>query len=228
MDPIRRLERWVQASSAKEKAECPWVTVAYAQSLDGSIAARRGQPLALSGPEASHLTHRLRAAHDAILVGIGTVLADDPRLTARGVEGAQPQPVILDAHLRTPVAARLFDHPKPPWIAATAGAPQDRRARLLEKRASLLEFQPDSQGLIPLEGLLAQLWDRGVRRLMVEGGAKVITNFLEANRVDGIVVTLAPVFVGGLPVLERPLTREVSDITVERCGKDIVIWGRMA
>src|SRR5512133_2370683 len=86
----------------------PLVTLSYAQSLDGSLAAQRGTPLALSGPQSMELTHRLRAAQDAILVGIGTVLSDNPRLTVRLVEGSQPQPVILDSHLRFPLNANLL------------------------------------------------------------------------------------------------------------------------
>ncbi|HRE30133.1 MAG TPA: dihydrofolate reductase family protein, partial [Anaerolineales bacterium] len=77
--------------------------VSYAQSLDGCLAAAVGAPLALSGPEALRFTHQLRATHAAILVGIGTVLADDPQLTVRLVDGVHPQPVVLDSQLRLPL-----------------------------------------------------------------------------------------------------------------------------
>ncbi len=97
------------------------VGLCYAQSLDGCLAEARGRPTALSGPESGRLTHRLRSLHDAILVGVGTVLADDPRLTVRGVRGPSPQPVILDSRLRTPPDAYLVaQHPRPAWIAALA------------------------------------------------------------------------------------------------------------
>jgi 3,4-dihydroxy 2-butanone 4-phosphate synthase/GTP cyclohydrolase II len=86
----------------------PFVTLAYAQSLDGSLAARRGEPLSLSGLESQKLTHRLRASHSAILVGISTLLADDPQLNVRLVEGENPQPVVLDSRLRTRFKARVF------------------------------------------------------------------------------------------------------------------------
>ncbi|MCB0123506.1 MAG: GTP cyclohydrolase II, partial [Caldilineaceae bacterium] len=106
----------------------PFVTLSYAQSLDGSIAAADGTPLRISGERAMTLTHMLRAAHDAILVGVGTVLADDPQLTVRLVAGSDPQPILLDTHLRTPVTARCLRNPRPPWLvtakaAATAAAP---------------------------------------------------------------------------------------------------------
>ena len=92
MVPIERL--LARAEEHRRKIGRPLVTLAYAQSLDGSLSAGRGHPLNLSGSEAQEITHRLRAAHDAILVGIGTVLADDPRLTVRLVKGPQPQPVV--------------------------------------------------------------------------------------------------------------------------------------
>ena len=88
----------------------PLVTLSYAQSLDGCIAAGPGQRLSLSGPEALMLTHELRAAHAAILVGIGTVLADDPRLTVRLVPGSHPQPVVVDSRLRIPDDCYLLRH----------------------------------------------------------------------------------------------------------------------
>jgi GTP cyclohydrolase II len=100
-----------------------FVTLAYAQSLDGSITTERGQRYRLSGPEAMRFTHALRAAHDAILVGVGTVLADDPELRVRLVEGPDPQPVVVDSRLRTPATARLLTRPgRPLWIATVPPA----------------------------------------------------------------------------------------------------------
>ncbi len=93
LDDLRRFRR------SLARTDRPAITLSYAQSLDGSLTTRRGRPLALSGPESYQLTHHLRADHDAILVGIDTVLADDPRLTVRGVRGEAPQPVVLDSRL---------------------------------------------------------------------------------------------------------------------------------
>ncbi len=107
------------SSSSRER---PYVTLSYAQSLDGSITARRGEPLAISGPESLEMTHRLRAEHDAILVGIGTLLADDPRLSVRLVAGADPQPIIVDSRLRFPLNARILLDGRSPWIATTEEA----------------------------------------------------------------------------------------------------------
>lgn len=190
----------------RPRAGRPWVTLAYAQSLDGSITLERGKPMNLSSREALVLTHRLRSQHDAILVGIGTVLADDPRLNVRLVDGKDPQPVVLDSRLRTPVDSQLVtgDGP-PPWIATVAGAEVRRRSRLEGRGARVLEGPRDDEGRVDLGALLAELGRRGVRSLMVEGGARVLTSFLRAGAVDRLVVTIAPVLVGGLSAVERLL-----------------------
>ena len=119
MVPIDQL--LARATTHRLQTGRPLVSLSYAQSLDGSLAARRGSPLLLSGKASMQLTHRLRASHDAILVGIGTILADDPQLTVRLVQGPQPQPVILDSHLRLPPNARVFQGPKLPWIGKLPG-----------------------------------------------------------------------------------------------------------
>ncbi|MDD5466232.1 MAG: RibD family protein [Anaerolineales bacterium] len=211
----------------------PLVTLSYAQSLDGSLAARRGAPLELSSPEALRLTHQLRAAHDAILVGIGTVLADDPRLTTRLAPGTNPQPVVLDSRLRLPLGARLLQNSgAAPWLACLEGAATERVIALEARGARLLAFSPDPDGRLPLPAVLERLGEMGVRRLMVEGGAQVIAAFLAAGLVDQVIVALAPLFVGGLHVTSERLAGgpfpALRDARVERCGADVVIWGRLA
>lgn len=181
----------------------PFITLSYAQSLDGSITAHRGQPMALSGPQSMALCHQLRAQHDAILIGINTVLADNPRLTVRLVAGKNPQPIVLDSHLRFPLTANLGHHPNHlPWIATTAQADPARRQELAAAGIQLLSLPTDARGRVDLPVLLAQLAGRGVQSLMVEGGARVITSFLDLHMVDRVVVTIAPLLVGGLHAVE--------------------------
>lgn len=214
----------------------PRITLAYAQSLDGSLAARRGEPLALSGPEAMRMTHQLRAEHDAILVGIGTVLADDPQLTVRLVPGESPQPVILDSQLRFPLSARLMGNLKKPWIVTTPSqsdtdAGRADRAKMLESAGvKVLVVSPDPDGRVSLPEMLAEFSALGLRTLMVEGGAQVISAFLQAEVADEIIITLAPVFVGGLPVLETLLPAPFPRLdvrTIEPCGQDWLVRGRL-
>jgi 3,4-dihydroxy 2-butanone 4-phosphate synthase/GTP cyclohydrolase II len=211
----------------------PLVTLSYAQSLDGSLAEERGKPLALSGPQSMKLTHQLRAAQDAILVGIGTVLADNPRLTVRLVEGPQPQPVILDSQLRFPLNANLLNGPHPPWIAATGLAGPDPQMALQAAGVRVIRFPPDSSGRVPLPSLLEYLAKQGVKRLMVEGGARVISSFLSANLVDRVLLTIAPRFVGGLKAFERepagislPMPN-LQDLDYDRLGDDLIVWGKL-
>lgn len=207
----------------------PFVTLSYAQSLDGSITRQRGEPMALSGQESMTLTHQLRASHDAILVGIGTVLADDPRLTVRLVDGADPQPIIVDSQLRLPLTARLLQSPsRKPIVATTETAVPERAAALSAVGATVLRLPATANGQVSLPALLQRLGKRGIKNIMVEGGAGIITSFLAARLVDRLVITVAPLLVGGLnavgnlnghglPQLKNPHTQWL--------GKDMVLSG---
>ena len=167
----------------------PFVTLSYAQSLDGCIAACPGQALSLSGPQSLKLTHYLRAAHDAILVGIGTILADNPLLNVRLVQGKDPQPLVVDSRLRFPLEANLLQHhPLSPWIATSEQADVERQRQLEAAGARIIRLPSTAAGDIDLHALLAQLGAWGVNSLMVEGGARIITSFLAAQLVDHLVL----------------------------------------
>lgn len=183
-------------------ADRPFVTLSYAQSIDGSIASRPGRPLALSCSESVVLTHRIRAIHDAILVGIGTIFADNPLLNVRHVAGASPQPVIVDGRLRFPLDARVLrQNHRTPWIATTEQADAEREKTLVKSGATVLHIQSLPDGLIDLGALLKQLKRMDIETVMVEGGSQIITSFLKHRLVDQLVLTLAPVFVGGIQAL---------------------------
>lgn len=228
---MRPFDQWLAGAPALRLREGrPLVTVSFAQSLDGSIAARPGEPLELSSPATWQLTHRLRAVHDAILVGIGTVLADDPRLTVRLVEGPNPQPVILDSHLRIPLKAKLLHQPLLPWIIASESAPSSRQARLEGLGARVVRLPEGDDGRVALIALLAYLGEQGVDRLMVEGGATVISAFLSQGLADLLVITIAPLLVGGVHALRQGSLSSVlrlGELRSERYGDDLVIWGRI-
>jgi 3,4-dihydroxy 2-butanone 4-phosphate synthase/GTP cyclohydrolase II len=185
-----------QARARKRLRGRPFVTLSYAQSVDGSIAIARGQRSTLSGPESLRFTHALRAGHDGILVGVGTVLTDDPELRVRLVDGRDPQPVIVDSHLSTPVQAKLLSQSgRRPWIGTTG---RNGREPFEERGARLFVSEPQANGWVDLAALLRQLHAAGIEHLMVEGGARIITSFLEARLVDYVAVTIAPTFMGGL------------------------------
>ena len=181
----------------RQRAGRPFVLLAYAQSLDGSVTDTAGKAMQLSGPESSAMTHRLRATHDAILVGIGTVIADNPQLTVRLSEGRDPQPVILDSTLRFPLDAHLLKNPKlSPWIATTERAPARRRRELESAGARIIPLPSTPNGWVHLTPLLECLRAAGITSVMVEGGPRVITGFLTERLVDHLILTVAPVMVG--------------------------------
>jgi 3,4-dihydroxy 2-butanone 4-phosphate synthase/GTP cyclohydrolase II len=185
------------------RAGRPFCTLTYAQSLDGSIALHPMRGLPLSSRESLEATHRLRSWHDAILVGIRTVLADDPSLTVRLVSGRHPQPVVLDSCLRMPLDARLVRsdaaHRPACWVASTGQADVGREQALVSRGVTVFRFPADANGWVPLLPLLAMLARMGIRSLMVEGGARVLSSFLRARLADRLVVTVAPCIVGGVP-----------------------------
>lgn len=210
----------------------PFITLSYAQSLDGCIAASSGKPLALSGSQSLILTHKLRAAHDAILLGIGTVLADNPRLTVRLVKGKDPQPVVVDSKLRLPVTSNLLQNRFAPLLIATSEAADIERQKILEAAgARVLRLPTNAKGQVDLRALLERLGELGINRLMVEGGAGIITSFMSERLVDHLVLTVAPVVVGGLPAVSRVGQSDpnhfphLRNLRHERMGDDLVFWG---
>jgi len=210
----------------------PLITLSYAQSLDGSIAARRGERTQISGPESTRLTHHLRANHEAILIGIGTLLADDPQLTVRLVGGNSPTPVILDSKLRTPVNSVLFQT-NSPWIVTTDAADKAKAQDLSAAGAKLFYLPSDPRGMIQMPALMDVLNGEGIRSMMVEGGAEVLTSFLNAQLVDFLVVTISPLILGGLPAFQFPGSPEklrgvvrLDKMNIELAGEDLVVYGR--
>ncbi len=211
----------------------PYVTLCYAQSIDGSIAAGPGQRLQLSCRESLTYVHELRSRHDAILVGIGTVLSDDPRLTVRYAAGSHPQPIVVDSRLRIPLNSYLVqEHPLPPWIAAAAQASPEKRSALERRNATIIEIPVAENGFLELAELLRHLYKRGVRTLMVEGGARIINSFISRKLACRLVVTIAPVLVGGIPAIKRgeafSFPCALRTFRYERWGKDIVIEGELS
>jgi 3,4-dihydroxy 2-butanone 4-phosphate synthase/GTP cyclohydrolase II len=210
----------------------PLVTVSYAQSVDGSIASRAREQLLLSGSQAMVLTHRIRAACDAIVIGINTVLADNPQLTVRLADGVSPQPVVLDTNLRIPLETRLLARTdRRSWVACADDTENERIVALGQRGAEVLPCSRDRYGRVDLPSLLDLLGKRGIRSLMVEGGAQVISSFLEARLVDQLIITIAPRLVGGLSVLDRPTAGNganlhLREVRYEPCGPDLILWAR--
>jgi 5-amino-6-(5-phosphoribosylamino)uracil reductase/diaminohydroxyphosphoribosylaminopyrimidine deaminase/5-amino-6-(5-phosphoribosylamino)uracil reductase len=215
----------------------PQVLVTYAQTLDGRLATRTGSSQWIGGPEALRLAHELRASHDAIMVGLGTVRADDPRLTVRLVPGRDPLRVIVDSGLRLPLeAAVLRDGAgSGTLVACLENADAGRRAAIEAAGAVVLALPPGPRGGVSLPDLLAALRKRGVTTLMVEGGARLITSLLRERLVDRLVVCVAPKILGeglsavgdlGISALDDALG--LREVRYTPCGADLIVEGRLA
>jgi diaminohydroxyphosphoribosylaminopyrimidine deaminase / 5-amino-6-(5-phosphoribosylamino)uracil reductase len=220
------LTSWLTQQSQQPLTARPFVTLSYAQSLDGSIALRVGTKCTISGQQASVLTHQLRSWHDGILVGIGTVLSDDPQLNVRHCLGKNPQPIVLDSHFRIPPRARLRRNKKKCWVASCQIPAFDADLNGVE----IIHTPHNSEGQVCLPSLLASLHAKGIRRLMVEGGAEVIRAFLRAKLVDAVVITISPLYLGGykslnnldLPAEQLP---KIAPLHSQCLGSDIIVWG---
>lgn len=213
----------------------PRITLAYAQTLDGRIATRGGSSQWIGGARSLEFAHRLRAGHDAIMVGIGTVLTDNPRLTVRLVPGRDPLRVVVDSQLRIPLHAAMIAEgtASGTLIATTMQAPPLRIAALCELGAMVVVV-PSAAGRVDLVALLRVLHERDVRSVMVEGGAALITSLLRAQLVDEVAVTIAPKIlgtgieaVGDLNIAELALAVQLHDMHVEAYEPDIVVRGRI-
>ena len=214
----------------------PVVTLSYAQTLDGRLATSTGSSQWISSPESLRFSHELRANHDAIMVGVGTVCKDDPRLTVRFAAGRNPLRVVVDSTLRTPLTAAVLTKGAAPStvLAVTDRAPAAKCDRVRALGAAVLCLPTDAGGGVDLFALLAALHRRGVGSVLVEGGARVITALLQARLADRLVVCVAPKIlgagieaVGDLGIRELALTLLMADTSVTRCGVDLVLDGRI-
>ncbi len=206
----------------------PFVLLKWAMTLDGRVATASGSSRWISSAESRAHAHRLRHQCDAVLVGVGTVLADDPELTARFAGARQPLRVVLDSRLRTPPTARVVGAGT--LIATTVTGGDELRA----KGAEVVRLPAGSTGRVDVKPLLELLARRGVLGVLVEGGPRVHAAFFEAALVDKVVAYIAPKLVGGAwapgPVAGRGVAAmsdalRLGRVSVERAGGDIVVTG---
>jgi diaminohydroxyphosphoribosylaminopyrimidine deaminase / 5-amino-6-(5-phosphoribosylamino)uracil reductase len=195
-----------------------------AQSLDGRIATTTGASHWISGREDIVHTHRLRALFDAVVIGAGTVRADDPQLTTREVDGPSPVRVVLDTERRLDSRYRVFrEGPETLLLCAHDADGED-----CVGRAPVLRLPRSGKG-VEIRSVLAALADRGLRRLVVEGGGITVSRFLAAGALDRLHVTIAPLLIGsGIPAFTLPETATLTDVmrfewSVHRIGADLLV-----
>lgn len=208
-------------------AGLPEVTCKIATSLDGRLATAAGESKWITSEAARAHAHQLRSEHDAVLVGIGTVLADDPRLTVRtpdAPDGADPVPVVLDTALRIPDGAALLAHPRGAVVICAEDAP----ARDLPAR--IVRVPRGDHGRVDVEAALRAIVGVGLHRVLVEGGAAVHRSLLDARLVDTLCVYVAPVLIpggrpwlGGAPLEALAAAPRFGAPTVEALGPDVLL-----
>jgi GTP cyclohydrolase II len=209
----------------------PYVVLKYAQTLDGRIATSTGDARWISGEQERRASHALRAACDAVLVGVGTVVLDDPQLTVRMVPGASPIRVVLDSRLRISDDARVLVDDAATTVVTTSTSSRERRVDLRRRGVSVMVVRPGANG-IDLGAALTALFREGIRSVLVEGGARVITSFLAAGLADRLVVGISPRVLGtgteavrDLGITEVARSIRLDHRAVHVLGEDMLVAG---
>jgi len=216
----------------------PYVTLKLALSLDGRIATRSGSSKWVTGPEARALVHALRSRHDAVAIGIGTALADDPRLTVRDAPGASPLRVVFDTKLRLSPHSRLAQTAPdvPTWVVASTDAASANEEALTTRGVEVLRVSSTAEGRLDVDASLRLLASRGVVTLMVEGGAELAGSVLAGRQADELHAFIAPILLGprGRPGAvdwagpETPAEApRIAEAHWELCGSDGYVWGAL-
>lgn len=215
----------------KEKHGRPWVQLKVASSLDGKVALGDGSSKWITGAESRRKVHGMRARHDALITGVGTVLADDPEMTVRDAPGRTPLRVVLDPDLSIPEDARILDLSNGETMIITAhSAPLDK-VEGLRRRGVEVVLLPTS-GQVEIMAVLALLGAKGVNYLMVEAGPRVVGSFLGSGLVDGLSLFVAPKIMGngrcwtdGVSIGSMAEAPQLKQTRVERFGEDFLLEG---
>src|SRR5918999_257959 len=196
----------------------PYVVIKYAQSMDGRIATASGDSRWISSEKERVVSHALRARCDGIMVGVGTVLNDDPQLTVRLVAGPSPTRVILDSTLAAPLQARGFDDSASPVVIKTDRADPERRDALQARNVAVRVVPASAEG-VDIRAALAVLAKMGVASLLVEGGQRVVTSLLRAGCADRVIMAFAPLVLG-------KGVEGVGDLAITSVGDGISLTNR--
>jgi diaminohydroxyphosphoribosylaminopyrimidine deaminase/5-amino-6-(5-phosphoribosylamino)uracil reductase len=217
----------------------PFITLKIAQTLDGKIAARNGDSKWISHEPSRRVVHRLRSEHDAVLVGVQTVLRDDPELTVRNARGIRtgtfsPKRIVLDSRLRIPYRAKLLNlfDPERTIIATTDRAPAARRSGLESMGAHVWILRKDRHGRVSIRDLMKKMACDGITSVLVEGGSSIFTSFIKSGEMDRLIVFTSPKLFGtGLAPLEDLGIRSPENairfgrFEWRRCGSDMEFIG---
>jgi diaminohydroxyphosphoribosylaminopyrimidine deaminase / 5-amino-6-(5-phosphoribosylamino)uracil reductase len=214
----------------------PFVTIKYAQTLDGRIATATGDSQWISSGASLKFVHKLRAEHDAVLAGLGTVMKDDPKLTVRLVRGRNPLRVIVDSGLNVPKKAKIFQNASvvPTLIATVKKSSDPKFQNLARLGAEIITVDADKNGNVDLKKLFKILAARKISSILIEGGAQVITSVLKNNLANRMVTVIAPKIIGSgieavgdLHIRNLGSAKKLSVQKVLRRGDDIIVDSRL-
>ena len=216
------------------KTGMPYITVKYAQTLDGRIATKRGDSQWISSEASRRYVHHLRSINDGIMVGAGTVVADNPQLTVRHVKGKDPFRIIVDSKLRIPIKSSVLtdDNTHLTIIATTSVTPAAKMAAVKKRGAEVWVVRKEKNGRVCLKDLLRKLGEREIMSVLVEGGSEIITSLLKANLVDKMIIPIAPKIIGkgldgigDLNINKINNALKFSSFKTMKKGEDIIFEG---
>jgi diaminohydroxyphosphoribosylaminopyrimidine deaminase/5-amino-6-(5-phosphoribosylamino)uracil reductase len=216
------------------KTGIPYVTVKYAQTLDGRIATKSGDSQWISSEASRKYVHRLRTISDSIMVGAGTVAADNPQLTVRHLKGRNPLRIIVDSNLRIPIKSSVLtgDNSHLTIVATTSNASSGKVTAVKKLGVEVLIVNKDRSGRVSLSSLLKELGKREITSVLVEGGSEIVTSLLKANLVDKMIIPIAPKIIGkGLEAIGDLNINKIrnaikfSSFKTMKKGNDIIFEG---
>jgi riboflavin-specific deaminase-like protein len=225
-----------QIRSKFKKTHLPFVTLKYAQTLDGKTATKIGDSRWISSLPSRRLAHLLRSIHQGVLVGVDTIIRDDPQLTVRLVKGKNPHRIVVDSRLRSPIKARAFNTKRgTKTILATTSRANNKKVKQFEKKGvEILFVKTNKVHQVDLKDLLFKLGEKNINSVLVEGGAKIITSFLKEKLADRIIIIIAPLIMGkGLSsVSDREIKKikgsiSFSSFKLYQYDKDLVLDGKI-
>jgi len=213
------------------KKKLPFVTIKVAMSADGRIATKSGDSKYITSIEARKIVHGLRTEVDAVLVGVNTVIRDNPKLTPRLVVGKDPLKIVLDSKLSIPEKCNLMKDPSKLLIATTSKAPKNKLKKLMQKGTQIITLKQD-KGMVDLKQLMKELGKMEITSVLIEGGSEVNSSAIKAKLVDKIVIFAAPKLIGngkgaignlGINKIDKAIN--LRDIESEKIGRDLMISG---
>jgi len=213
----------------------PFVTLKLASTLDGRIATCTGESKWITGEAARRFAHKMRAEADAVMIGIGTVLKDNPALTTRLVKGKDPVRVVVDSSLRIPISSRVLNREKGAIIVATTKdkGQKEKKIKALNAKGTEVLLLPAKDGMVDLTALIQELAKREITSVMIEGGSNLAASAIKEAIVDKVAIFVAPKILGkeGLPMIENLGIKRIKNairlrgFECQKLGEDILLEG---